>query len=125
MKLCSVEGCSGKHKARGLCMKHYQRRWHHVAPGKTDRLARNRAWKAQHPERRRNDQVYEAKQRAELSDRYMRELLNNDRNHDERQGRSRLSKAQIPGDLIEAKRTQIQIVRFIRSFRPRITRREP
>ncbi|WP_088363002.1 hypothetical protein [Bacillus cereus] len=25
MKICSIEGCNGKHQAKGLCMKHYMR----------------------------------------------------------------------------------------------------
>lgn len=27
LKVCSVEGCGGKHKAKGLCSKHYDRQY--------------------------------------------------------------------------------------------------
>lgn len=33
-KLCLVEGCEGKHYAKGWCYKHYARQWRH---GSTDK----------------------------------------------------------------------------------------
>lgn len=115
MKLCSVEGCGRPFKARGLCMRHYQRQWHHVAPGKTERLARSRAWKSAHPDKR-NDHAYEVRQRAELSDRYIREVLRNQGGGRDGHDRRSLPASQIPPALIEAKRVQLQIHRLLRSM---------
>ncbi|MBP1996569.1 hypothetical protein [Paenibacillus eucommiae] len=33
-KICSLEGCSGFHYAKGLCKKHYHYNYYHFKPGK-------------------------------------------------------------------------------------------
>jgi len=121
MKVCSVEGCGRPHKARGLCMRCYQREWQRSAPGKERRLASARAWKAAHPGRRHGEREREARGRRELSDWYVRELLRNQgggANGHAYRRRLRLFDDISPA-LIEAKRAQLQILRLLRSFKCR------
>lgn len=115
-QLCSTEGCGRRHKARGLCMRCYQRQWFHTALGKESRLARARSYKTTHP-RENDDRRYEARQRAEITDRYVRELLRNQGGGTNGHRRLALHASEISPALIEAKRVQLRILRLFRSFK--------
>jgi hypothetical protein len=70
MKTCSVEGCGGKHEAKGLCKKCYLTKWRAENPEKIrESTARNNRARAEDPERRERARLNAAKWYAENPDR--------------------------------------------------------
>lgn len=64
-RVCTREGCERKHKAKGLCMRHYYEQWITDPVRAAEKKARDRRYAQEHPNQaRERGRRYRAKRAA-------------------------------------------------------------